>query len=53
MKQILDASNARLRSRNPLLLEMEAQRQATKPGRDKARAEAAKKAASPAGRGIL
>ena len=38
LKQILDASNARNRWRDPMLLEMQARRRATKPERDKARA---------------
>ena len=37
LKQILDASNARLRWRDPMLLEMQARVRATKPERDKAR----------------
>ena len=45
VKRILDASSARRRRVDPALLEMAARARATKPARDKARAErAAKKA---------
>ena len=55
LKQILDASNARLRWRDPMLLEIKARRRATKPERDKARAGRARElrhlARWPKGRG--